>query len=111
VNTTILILIGLGGGLISGLLGIGGATLMIPALIYFVGYSQKLAQGTTLALMIPPIGFLAAYQYFKKGYVDIGAAAIMALAFFIGGYAGSKLALDLTPGLLRRIFAIFLMIV
>ncbi|MBU1241036.1 TSUP family transporter [Myxococcota bacterium] len=61
--------------------------------------------------MIPPIGFLAAYQYFKKGYVDIGAAVIMAIAFFVGGYAGSKLALAMEPRLLRRFFGLFLLVI
>ena len=76
-----LIVIGLSAGVLSGLLGIGGGILMIPALVLFLGYNQHLAQGTTLAAMVLPIGILAAMEYYKKGYVNIFAAAIIAAAF------------------------------
>ncbi|MBU1219241.1 sulfite exporter TauE/SafE family protein [Myxococcota bacterium] len=110
---TILLFVAIGvcGGLISGLLGIGGATLMIPALIFFVGYDQKLAQGTTLMLMVPPIGLLAAVEYYRHGFVNMRGAIIMAIFFFIGGYFGAKMAVKMNPVLLRKLFAVFLAII
>ncbi|MBU1243282.1 sulfite exporter TauE/SafE family protein [Myxococcota bacterium] len=104
-------LVGLSAGVASGLLGIGGAILIIPALIYFFGFDQKMAQGTTLLLMVPPIGLMAALEYYKQGNTNIKAAAVIALFFFIGGLFGARLALRLDPLILRRIFAVFLMIV
>jgi len=104
-------LIGAAAGTISGLLGIGGAVIMIPALIYFFGFDQKMAQGTTLLLMIPPIGLLAAIEYYKVGHVDIKAAAVIAVCFFIGGFFGSKLAMKIHADVLRKIFAGFMMLI
>ncbi len=105
------LVIGLLGGVVSGLLGIGGATLMVPALIFLAGYDQKLAQGTTLVLMVPPIGLLAAIEYYKNGNANLRAGLFIALAFFVGGYVGSKVAMGLDPHQLKRLFAIFLMLV
>ena len=104
-------LVGLLAGAASGLLGIGGAILIIPALIYFFGFDQKLAQGTTLMLMVPPVGLMAALEYYKRGNVDLRAAAVIALFFFAGGLIGAKLAMRLDPHVLRRVFAVFLMLV
>jgi len=101
-------LLGLVAGSLSGLLGIGGAIVIIPALVFIFGFSQKLAQGTTLLLMIPPIGLLAALQYYKAGDVDLRAAIIIAVSFFVGGLIGGKLAAVVDPVLLRRIFSVFL---
>ena len=103
-------LIGLGGGILSGTLGIGGATLIIPALIYFLKFNQHLAQGTTLALMIPPIGLLAAWTYFKSGHVDIKVAALICVGFFIGGLIGAKIAISIPQDTLRKIFGLLLLI-
>ncbi|MCK4905965.1 MAG: sulfite exporter TauE/SafE family protein [Spirochaetes bacterium] len=104
-------LIGIIAGIMSGLLGIGGAIIMIPALIYIFGFEQKIAQGTTLLLMVPPIGLLAAIEYYKAGHTNLKAAIIIAVCFFIGGFFGSKLAMKIHPNLLRKIFAAFLMLV
>ena len=105
----IIILIGLTGGVFSGLLGIGGAIIMIPALIYFAGFSQHTAQGTTLCAMVPPIGILAAIAYYRAGYADIKTAAIISAAFIIGAYLGSKIAISLNPHLLKKIFGFILL--
>ncbi len=105
------LLVGLFAGTASGLLGIGGAILIIPLLVHVFGFDQKLAQGTTLMLMVPPVGLMAALEYYRKGFVDMKAAAIIAAFFFIGGLAGAKLAVKLDPQILRRIFAVFLMLV
>lgn len=106
----ILLLIGLAAGLISGLLGIGGGIIIIPALVYFLGYSQHNAQGTSLGLLLPPIGLLAVINYYKAGHVNIKAAAIMCLTFVIGSYVSSKIAVDLSQYYLKKIFGIFLLI-
>lgn len=103
-DTAVIILIGLTGGIASGLLGIGGAVVMIPALIFIAGFDQQTAQGTTLCAMVPPIGILAALEYYRAGQADIKTAAIIAAVFIIGAYAGSKLAVRMNPMLLRRVF-------
>jgi uncharacterized protein len=109
----LLILLGIGiiTGAMAGMLGIGGAIIMIPALVYFMGFSQQTAQGTSLAVMLPPIGILAAYNYYKAGHVDIKFALILAGAFLIGSYFGSKYALTLPQATLKRIFGILLLLV
>lgn len=107
----ILIVIGLMAGSFSGLVGIGGGVIIIPMLVYFLGFSQHQAQGTSLAIMLPPIGFMAAYQYYKSGHVNITYALIIASAFFIGGYFGAKYAVKIPHDLLRKIFGIFLLFV
>ena len=111
--TTILILvvIGLMAGVFGGLFGVGGAIIMIPALVYFLGVDQHTAQGTSLAVMLPPIGLFAAYNYYKEGQVNIWYAVIIAITFMVGGYFGSKLALYLPEQLMKKVFAIFLILV
>lgn len=103
-----LALLGLLAGTLSGLLGIGGAVVIIPVLVFVFGFSQRLAQGTTLLLMIPPIGLLAAIQYWRAGDVDILSAVIIAVFFFFGGLVGGKLAIGLDPTLLRKVFSVCL---
>ena len=100
------LILGLLAGAASGLIGIGGGVIIVPALVLFFGFSEHLAQGTTLAIMIPPIGILAAYEYYKHGYVNLPAAALICLGFLVGGFLGSKLAINLADGLLQRIFGI-----
>ena len=109
----LLILLGIGivTGVMAGMLGIGGAIIMIPALVYFMGFSQQMAQGTSLAVMLPPIGILAAYNYYKAGHVDIKFALILAGAFLIGSYFGSKYALTLPQATLKKIFGVLLLLV
>jgi uncharacterized protein len=98
--------LGLAAGTLSGLLGIGGAIVIIPALVFVFGFSQKMAQGTTLLLMVPPIGLLAAWQFYRAGDVDLKAGAIIAALFFVGGFFGAKIAVLVDPLLLRKIFAV-----
>ena len=90
-NNAILILFGLAAGVLSGLLGIGGGIFIIPALVFLLGFSQEMAQGTTLAMMVPPIGLLAAWAYYSKGYVDLKVAGLMCVGFFIGGFFGAEI--------------------
>ena len=105
------ILIGLSAGIISGLIGIGGAVIMIPALVLILKFTQHLSQGTTLAAMVPPIGILAAYEYYKNGYVDIPVAAFIALGFIVGGFIGAKFAVNLDDALLKKIFGFILLLI
>jgi len=107
----ILLLIGVVTGIMAGLLGIGGAIIMIPALVFLLGFSQQMAQGTSLAVMLPPIGIFAAYNYWKAGHVNIQFALILAAAFIIGSYFGSKIALNLPQSLLKKIFGVLLLLV
>lgn len=106
-----LIVIGIITGVMAGTLGIGGAIIMIPALVYFTGVTQLTAQGTSLAVMLPPIGIIAAYNYYKAGEVNIKFAIILAICFLIGSYFGSKLALNLPQAVLKKIFGILLLLV
>lgn len=107
----ILVLIGLMAGVFGGLFGIGGAVIMIPALVYFLGVDQHMAQGTSLAVLLPPIGLFAAWNYYKEGQVNIWFAVIIAISFMVGGYFGSKLALNLPEQLMKKIFAVFLILI
>jgi uncharacterized membrane protein YfcA len=110
-NIVLYLLVGLLGGVVSGMLGIGGGIILVPALAFLFGLSQHQAQGTTLALMVPPIGLLAAWTYYKAGFVDIKIAAFVCLGFFFGGLVGAKLVVGLSDPILRRIFGVVLLIV
>ncbi len=108
-NAVIILVIGFAGGISGGLLGIGGAVIMIPALVLILGYDQMTAQGTTLLAMIPPIGILAALEYYKAGHADIKTAAVIAAGFIIGAYLGSKLSLSINPQIVKKIFGVLLL--
>ncbi|ERN42908.1 putative permease [Rubidibacter lacunae KORDI 51-2] len=105
------LLLGVGVGTLSGLIGIGGGVLITPALIYLFGFSQHLAQGTTLALLVPPIGLLGAWTYFDKGHVDIRAAGFICVGFVLGGLFGARFAVDLPEEFLRKAFGVSLILV
>ena len=111
ITIIILVIIGLMAGVFGGMFGVGGAIIMIPALVYFLGVDQHTAQGTSVAIMLPPIGLFAAYNYYKAGEVNIWYAVIIATAFLIGGYFGSMIALKLPENLMRKLFAILLILV
>ena len=105
------LILGVFAGVMSGVLGIGGGIIIVPVLTYIFHFTQHQAQGTTLALMIPPIGLMAAYVYYTKGYVNITAAAYICVGFFIGGYFGGKIANCLTDDVLQKTFAILLFLI
>ena len=107
----ILVAIGIISGAVAGLLGVGGAIIMIPAMVFFMGLSQQDAQGTSLAVLLPPIGIIAAYNYYKAGHVNIKFALILAATFLIGSYFGSKFALTIPQNVLKKIFAGLLILV
>jgi uncharacterized membrane protein YfcA len=110
-NIAAYLLVGLVGGVLSGLLGIGGGIIIIPALVFLFGFSQEMAQGTTLAMMIPPIGIMAAWVYYNKGCVDLKVAGIMCLSFFIGGLLGAKFAVNISGPMLTKVFGVALLLI
>jgi uncharacterized membrane protein YfcA len=109
-NILLYVVLGLAAGILSGLLGIGGGILIVPALVLGFGLSQHLAQGTTLALMVPPIGLLAAWTYYKQGFVDVKIAALVCLGFFFGGLIGAKFATSINPIWLKKLFGVALLV-
>jgi uncharacterized membrane protein YfcA len=109
-NVFLYILLGLVAGMFSGLMGIGGAIIIIPVLVLLFGLSQHTAQGTTLALMVLPIGMLAAWVYYKAGFVDLKIAGLICIGFFIGGLFGAKFATEIPDEILRKIFGVVLLL-
>lgn len=105
------LILGLLAGTFSGIIGIGGGVIIVPALVLLFGFAEHLAQGTTIALMIPPIGLLAAYTYYKAGYIDWVAAALICVGFFIGGFLGSQEAIRLSDGTLQKVFGAAVIII
>ena len=103
-------LIGIVVGIISGLVGIGGGALLIPALVYVYKMSQHKAQGTSLAVLLLPIGFFAFWEYYKAGNVDLKLAILMAIGFAVGAYFGGAWAQHLPDNVLRKGFAILLVV-
>ena len=108
-----LIIIGLAAGILSGLVGVGGGIIMVPLFILFLGLSQHNAQGLSLAVMLPPVTFLAVYNYHKAGggSIDWRVALIVSVLFIIGGFLGSKIALQIDQRMLRKIFGVMMLIV
>jgi len=104
----LLVIIGLTAGILSGLVGVGGGIIVVPALVFFLGFTQPQAQGTSLGLLLLPVGILAVLNYYKQGHIDIRVIGIMAIAFVIGGWLGSKWALSLPEDVVKKIFAIIL---
>lgn len=103
-SVSLYLLLGLVAGTFSGLIGIGGGTIIVPVLVFLFGLSQHQAQGTTLALLVPPIGFLAAWTYYEQGYVDLRIASLICIGFFFGGLIGAKFAAKLSNVALERVF-------
>ncbi|MDD5159853.1 MAG: sulfite exporter TauE/SafE family protein [Sulfuricurvum sp.] len=104
----IFIAIGLSSGILAGILGIGGGIIIVPALMYLVGFSQKLAIGTSLAVLLPPIGIAAVLEYYRSGNVDFKAAFIIALMALIGGWIGARSAHYIDTHTLKILFGAFL---
>jgi hypothetical protein len=105
------LMLGLTAGTLSGLFGIGGGIILIPALVFLVGLSQHAAQGTTLAIMLLPIGLLAVMRYYHNGHVNFYIAVFICLGFFIGGLIGANMAEAFSNLVLRKAFGVFLLIV
>ena len=106
-----LVLIGLLTGALGGMIGIGGGILIIPALIFIIGLNQHEATGTSLAVLLPPIGLFAAYNYYRAGYVNIKYALILAITFMIGSYFSSKISINLPDNVIKKVFGVVLFLV
>jgi uncharacterized membrane protein YfcA len=107
----VFIIIGLGAGVLSGLFGIGGGVLIVPALMLVAGMKPVMATGTSLGALLLPVGALGAYEYWRRGNLDMRASLWVALGLFLGAWFGAKIALSLSPVALKRAFAVFLVIV
>lgn len=110
-NAVLYIILGIVAGIFGGMFGIGGGTVLIPVLVYLFGLTQHQAQGTTLAIMVPPIGLLAALRYYYSGNVKLGMAGFICLGFFVGGLIGASFVQNLSDPLLKRLFGVFLLFV
>lgn len=107
----ILLLVGIAAGILGGMVGIGGGIIIVPALVYFLGFSQLNAQGTSLALIMFPVGILGVLQYYKQGHVDFNVVLIIAIGFVAGSFLGSRISLSLPQETVRRIFALLMIII
>jgi len=107
----IVLVIGVFAGAFGGFIGIGGGLIVVPCLVYFVGMSQHTAQGTSLAMMLPPIGVLAVYNYYKQGNVDFKVAAILCISFVAGSFFGSKIALSLSADQIKKAFGVIIILI
>ncbi len=110
-NLLILIVIGILSGLLAGMFGIGGAIIVIPALVFILGLSQHEAQGTSLAFMLPPVGILATWNYWKAGQVNWKIALVLSLTFVVGAYLGSHFSINISDRTLRRLFGVLMIII
>jgi uncharacterized protein len=107
----LLIIIGLAAGFLGGLVGIGGGIIIVPALVFFMAFTQHEAQGTSLALILLPVSILGVINYYKNGYVDLKAVGLLAIGFTAGSYFGSKYSLSLPQETIKKVFAVFLLLV
>jgi uncharacterized membrane protein YfcA len=105
------LIIGFGAGVLSGLFGIGGGVLIIPALLFFARMNPTMATGTSLGALLLPVGALGAWQYYRAGSIDLRASLWIALGLFVGAYFGAQIALSLEPQMLKKMFAVFLVII
>lgn len=110
-DIALFLLIGLLAGMVGGFFGIGGGVVMLPALIMLRGFSQKMAQGTSLVALLAPVGLLGLLNYSRENQVDWKAGGLIAAGFFFGAFFGSKIALQMDPVTLRKGFAVFLVVV
>ncbi len=106
-----IVLVGIVAGLLSSMVGIGGGVVIVPALVLLLGMSQHHAQGTTLAMLSIPVSLVAAFTYYKKGMVDWRIAIILAIGFVVGGYFGSRVAVNMSPLAIKRFFAIVMIVI
>lgn len=110
-HMSLYLLLGFVAGVLGGLIGLGGGVIIVPALVFLFGFSQHRAQGTTLALMVPPIGLLAAWIYYKQGNVDLKVALLICVGFFLGGLLGAKVATSLSNAVLEKVFGVALLLI
>ncbi len=101
-------MIGISAGILSGFVGIGGGIVIVPALIYFLNFTQHQAQGTSLFVLVLPVVLLSVMNYWKTDNVNWKFGLVIASTFIIGGYLGSKLALKLSPGMVKFVFGLIM---
>jgi uncharacterized protein len=107
----IIIVVGIAAGILSGLVGVGGGIIIVPSLVYFLAFSQKTAQGTSLAMIMLPVGIFGVMQYYKQGHVDFRIVGLLALGFLAGSFFGSRIALSISQETLKKVFAIMMIII
>jgi uncharacterized protein len=106
----IVLALGLAAGILGGFVGVGGGVLIVPVLVLLLGFDQHLAVGTSLGALLPPVGILGAYEYYKHGHLNITYALLLGMGLLLGGYIGAVYAVGMSGLTLRRIFAIFLLL-
>jgi uncharacterized protein len=109
-SVVLFVVIGLAAGLLSGVFGIGGGVVIVPALIYWAGFTQHRATGTSLAVLLPPIGLAAMWQYYRHDNVNVRAAMIIAVAVFVGSWLGAVIANRVSGPYLRLAFGVFVVV-
>lgn len=107
----IIILVGVAAGMLSGLVGVGGGLIIVPALVYILAFSQKTAQGTSLALIMLPVGIFGVLQYYKQGHVDFKIVGLLAIGFLAGSFFGSRIALSISQESLKKVFAVLMIFI
>ena len=107
----LLVIVGLLAGMLSGLVGLGGGVIIVPALVFLLGFSQHQAQGTSLGILLLPAGIFAVLNYYKKGYIDLKVVFLLFVGFLVGGYLGSKISLSLPEAALKKVFACALLLI
>lgn len=110
-NIFLSILIGVAAGILAGLFGLGGGIIVIPALIWFFSVDQHTAQGTSLVTFLGPVSFFSAFYYYKAGYANLSIGIVIALGMLIGALLGAQIALNLNKELMRKVFAVFLLVI
>ena len=108
-SSLLLLVIGLVAGVFSGMFGIGGGLIIVPALLFIMKVKELQAIGTSLAALIPPVGLLGAVEYYRNGYVNLRYAGLVALGLFVGAYFGARIMVSLPPELIRRLYGVFLL--
>ncbi len=107
----ILVLIGVSSGILSGFVGVGGGIIIVPSLVFLLGMTQHQAQGTSLFILLLPVGVLAVWNYMKAGHINWTYGIIVALTFVVGGYIGSRLSLKMSPHSVKFIFGIIMILI
>ena len=107
----LLLIVGLAAGILSGLVGLGGGVIIVPALVFILGFSQHQATGTSLGILLLPAGIFAVINYYNKGYIDVKVVLLIFAGFLVGGWLGSKISLSLSQVALKKIFAVILLLI
>jgi uncharacterized membrane protein YfcA len=106
-----LLVVGLAAGVLSGLVGLGGGVIIVPALVYLIGFNQHQATGTSLGILLLPAGIFAVLNYYQKGYIDVKVVLLIFVGFLVGGWLGSKISLNISEGTLKKVFAVVLLLI